>query len=58
MTVEDEIRQVSEQFYAALNRVVNGDPRPMMEVWSHGSYVATMISAILRRAEQLYITDV
>ena len=42
MAVEDEIRQASEQFYAALNRMINGDPEPMMEVWSHGSDVATM----------------
>src|SRR5215207_9063453 len=42
MAVEDEIRQASEQFYAALNRMINGDPEPMMEVWSHSSDVATM----------------
>ncbi len=42
MAVEDEVRQASEQFYAALNRTLNGDPGPMMEVWSHGSDVATM----------------
>ena len=42
MAVEDEIRQASEQFYEALNRMLNGDLEPMMEVWSHGSDVATM----------------
>ena len=42
MTVEDEIRQASERFYAALNRTLNGDPGPMMEVWSHGSEVSAM----------------
>jgi ketosteroid isomerase-like protein len=42
MTVEDEVRQTSEQFYASLNRLINGDPGPMMEVWSHGSDVSTM----------------
>jgi len=42
MTLEDEVRQASEQFYAALNRVINGNPGPMMEVWSHGSDVSTM----------------
>ena len=42
MAVEDEIRQASEHFYAALNREINGDPGPMMEVWSHGSEVSTM----------------
>ena len=40
--VEDEIRQASEQFYEALNRMIDGDPEPMMEVWSHGSDVANM----------------
>ena len=42
MAAEDEVRQASEQFYAALNREINGDPGPMVEVWSHGSDVATM----------------
>src|ERR671921_608610 len=42
MAVEDEIQQASEQFYAALNRAINGDPGPIIEVWSHGSDVATM----------------
>jgi ketosteroid isomerase-like protein len=42
MVTEDEVRQVSDQFYAALNRVLNGDARPMMEVWSHNSGVTTM----------------
>jgi ketosteroid isomerase-like protein len=42
MAVEDEIRQASEQFYAALNREINGDPGPMMGVWSHGADVSTL----------------
>ena len=42
MALEDEIRQASEQFYEALNRMINGDPEPMMVVWSHGSDVATL----------------
>ena len=42
MAVEDDIRQASERFYAALNRTINGDAGPMMEVWSHNSDVATM----------------
>ena len=42
MALEDEIQQASEQFYAALNRTINGDSGSMMEVWSHDSYVATM----------------
>ena len=42
MAAEDEVRQASEQFYAALNREINGDPGPMVEVWSHGSDASTM----------------
>ena len=42
MAVEDEIRQASEQFYAALNRTINGDSGSMMKVWSHGSEVTTL----------------
>jgi ketosteroid isomerase-like protein len=42
MSAQDEVRQVSEQFYTALNRMANGDAGPMMEVWSHSSDVTTM----------------
>src|SRR5690349_15410823 len=42
MSTEDEVRQASNQFYAALNRMLNGDAGPMMEVWSHSSDVTTM----------------
>lgn len=42
MSTEDEVRQASDQFYAALNRMVNGDAGPVMEVWSHSSDVTTM----------------
>jgi hypothetical protein len=42
MAAEDEIRQASEQFYAALNPEINDDPGPMMGVWSHNSDVSTM----------------
>jgi len=42
MSTEDEARQASDQFYAALNRMLNGDVRPMMEVWSQSSDVTTM----------------
>jgi ketosteroid isomerase-like protein len=38
----DEVHQASDRFYAALNRVLNGDSGPMMEVWSHTSDVSTM----------------
>jgi ketosteroid isomerase-like protein len=39
---EDEVRQASERFYVALNSVLNGGLRPMVEVWSHGSDVSVM----------------
>ena len=42
MAAEDEVRQASEQFYAALNRTLNGDPGAMEEIWSRGSDVSGM----------------
>src|SRR5687767_6528276 len=43
MAAEDEVRQASEQFYAALNSVLDGgDSGPMEEIWSHGSDVSAM----------------
>src|SRR5271167_2347752 len=42
MSTEDEVRQASGRFYAALDRMLNGDAGPMMEVWSHSSDVTTM----------------
>jgi ketosteroid isomerase-like protein len=35
MSTEDEVRQASDQFYAALNHLVNGDAGLMTEIWSH-----------------------
>lgn len=42
MSTEDQVRKASEQFYAALNRVANGDASSMAAVWSHGATVTTM----------------
>ena len=42
MAAEDEVRQASDRFYAALNRMLNGDAGPLGEVWSHESNVTTM----------------
>lgn len=42
MTITDEIRQASEQFYAALNQMANGDPSSMSAVWAHGSDVTAL----------------
>ena len=44
MSREEEVLQASEQFYSALNRFLNGDSKPMMEVWSHGPDVTAMHS--------------
>ena len=42
MSTEDEIRKASDQFYAALNRMANGDAGPMVDVWSHSADVTAM----------------
>jgi ketosteroid isomerase-like protein len=42
MSTEDEVRRASRQFYTALNRMANGDARPLADIWSHGSGVTTM----------------
>ena len=42
MSTGDEVRQTSDQFYGALNRMLTGDAGPMMGVWSHSSEVTTM----------------
>jgi ketosteroid isomerase-like protein len=42
MAAEDEVRQASDRFYAALNRGLNGDAGPMSAVWAHSGDVTTM----------------
>ena len=42
MSAEDEVRKVSVQFYAALNRMANGDAGPLADIWSQGAAVTTM----------------
>jgi ketosteroid isomerase-like protein len=42
MSTETEVRNVSEQFYNALNSMLNGDTGPMADVWSHSTSVTTM----------------
>lgn len=32
MSTEDEVRKASEQFYAALNNMANGDARPLSDI--------------------------
>jgi ketosteroid isomerase-like protein len=42
MTIENEVRAASEKFYAALNRMINGDAGPLGDIWSHSATVTTM----------------
>ncbi|MEJ2557945.1 MAG: nuclear transport factor 2 family protein [Anaerolineae bacterium] len=42
MSTEDEVRKASEQFYAALNRMANGDAGSLADIWSHSATVTTM----------------
>lgn len=42
MSSEDEVRKASAQFYAALNRMVDGDAAPLSAIWSHSATVSTM----------------
>jgi ketosteroid isomerase-like protein len=42
MSTEDQVRKASEQFYAALNRMANGDASSMADIWSHSATVTTM----------------
>jgi hypothetical protein len=37
MAAEDEVRQASEQFYAALNSTLDGDSSPMEEIYRRRS---------------------
>ena len=39
---EDEVRQASEQFYAGLNRMANGDAGPLADIWSQSMDATTM----------------
>lgn len=42
MSTEDQVRQASQQFYAALNRMANGDADAMADIWSQSATVTTM----------------
>jgi len=42
MSREEEVREASTRFYAALNKMLNGDPRSIAEIWSHDATVTTM----------------
>ena len=42
MSAEAEVRKASAEFYAALNRMANGDTGPLSAIWSHSAAVTTM----------------
>lgn len=42
MSIEDEVRNASNQFYEALNKMVNGNPQALQDIWVHDSAVTTM----------------
>jgi hypothetical protein len=42
MSTEDEVREASIKFYAALNRMANGTADPLADIWSHSATVTTM----------------
>lgn len=42
MSTEDEVRNASNQFYAALNKMTNGNSQALSDIWSHNPAVTTM----------------
>jgi ketosteroid isomerase-like protein len=38
----EDVRKASQQFYAGLNSMANGDSGPLAESWSHNAVVTTM----------------
>lgn len=42
MAAEDDVRQASAQFYAALNRMLGGETAALTDVWAHTDEVTTM----------------
>jgi ketosteroid isomerase-like protein len=40
MAAEDEVRDASTKFYAALNSMTDGSAAPMTKIWSHGPVTA------------------
>ena len=42
MSTADEVRKASNQFYAALSRMANGDAASLGDVWSHDANVTAM----------------
>jgi ketosteroid isomerase-like protein len=42
MSTDDEVREASKRFYAALNAMLNGDAGSLADIWSHSATVTTM----------------
>ncbi len=42
MSMKDDIRRASAQFYAGLNSMANGNAGPLTEIWAHNATVSTM----------------
>ena len=42
MSTENEVHKASDQFYAALNRMANGDADLMEDIWSHDATVTAL----------------
>jgi len=42
MSIEDQVREASMQFYAALTQMANGDAGALAEIWSHDAHITTM----------------
>lgn len=42
MSNQEEVQQASAAFYAALNRMLNGDAAALAEIWSHSATVTTL----------------
>jgi ketosteroid isomerase-like protein len=42
MSTENDVRTASARFYAALNRMADGDAASLADIWSHGATVTTL----------------
>jgi len=42
MAAEDDVRKASQKFYQALNQMIGGNSKPMVEAWSHSPTVTTL----------------
>jgi ketosteroid isomerase-like protein len=42
MSTESDVRKASEQFYSALNRMINGNTDSLSGIWAHSATVSAM----------------